>query len=74
MGSNALLYIRFSRIFLIICCMGSRVVNALGMAGVVSLGGSTEDASLTRVAGPGIMEVVAAGVLKKFLFKISWSR
>jgi carbonic anhydrase len=61
---------RPSRTFLIICCMESRAVNALGMAGVVSLGGSTGDASLTRVVGPGIMEVVTIGVLKRFLFRI----
>jgi hypothetical protein len=54
--------------------MGSKAVNALGTAGVVSLGGSTGNTSLTRVASPGIMEVVVVGVLKRFLFKIGWSR
>jgi hypothetical protein len=61
---------RSSRTFLVICYIRSRAVNALGTAGVVLLGGSAGDASLTRAADPGIMEVMAAGALKRFLFRI----
>jgi hypothetical protein len=74
MGSNALLYMRSSRTFLVIYYIRSRAVNALGTVGVVLLGGSTEDTSLTRVADPGIMEAVAAGALKRLLFRMGWPR
>jgi hypothetical protein len=65
---------RPSRTFLVIYYMESRAVNALGTAGVVSLGGSTGDASPTRAANPGIMEVVIVGALKWLLFRICWPR
>jgi hypothetical protein len=44
------------------------------MAGMVSLGGSAGDALFARAAGPGIMEVVAAGALNWLLLRIRWSR